>query len=133
MIEQDHTNHNQKFRNLVNNYMATKRLWCHSLSHEYGYAQQIFKFVDKKLKNINKPPVVSCFIREHRPEADFAGSDKMVAVVNKDECVGCGMCVDACPNGAISMDGDVASVDPDMCIDCEACVSECPNSAISMQ
>lgn len=57
----------------------------------------------------------------------------MVAVVNKDECVGCGVCVDACPNGAISMVGDVAVVNPDMCIDCEACVNECPNGAISMK
>jgi len=57
----------------------------------------------------------------------------MVAVVNKDDCVGCGVCVDACPNEAIKMDDNVATVDPDTCIDCEACVSECPNSAISMK
>lgn len=57
----------------------------------------------------------------------------MVAVVNKDDCVGCGLCVDACPNGAIKMDDGVAVIDPDACIDCEACVTECPNSAISMK
>ena len=57
----------------------------------------------------------------------------MTAFVNKDECVGCGVCVDACPNGAIKMDGDKAVVDADACIDCEACVSACPNSAISMK
>lgn len=57
----------------------------------------------------------------------------MVAVVSKDDCVGCGLCVDACPNGAIKMDDGVAVIDPDACIDCEACVSECPNSAISMK
>jgi Fe-S-cluster-containing hydrogenase component 2 len=57
----------------------------------------------------------------------------MVAVVNKDDCVGCGLCVDVCPNGAIKMDDGVAVIDLDTCIDCEACVSECPNSAISMK
>jgi len=53
--------------------------------------------------------------------------------VNKDNCVGCGLCVDACPNGAIKMVDGAAAVDPDVCIDCEACVSECPNGAISMK
>ena len=57
----------------------------------------------------------------------------MTAVVNKDNCVGCGLCVDVCPNSAIKMNDDVAVVDSDTCIDCEACVSECPNSAISMK
>lgn len=57
----------------------------------------------------------------------------MTAVVNKDNCVGCGLCVDACPNQAIKMADGVAVVDPDVCIDCEACVSECPNGAISMK
>ena len=57
----------------------------------------------------------------------------MVAVVNKDECVGCGVCVDACPNEAIKMVDDIAVIEADLCIDCEACVSECPNTAISMQ
>jgi NAD-dependent dihydropyrimidine dehydrogenase PreA subunit len=57
----------------------------------------------------------------------------MVAVVNKDDCVGCGLCVDVCPNSAIKMGDGVAIIDPDTCIDCESCVSECPNSAISMK
>lgn len=57
----------------------------------------------------------------------------MAAVVNKDDCVGCGLCVDICTNGAIKMGDSLAIIDPDTCIDCEACVSECPNSAISMK
>jgi Fe-S-cluster-containing hydrogenase component 2 len=57
----------------------------------------------------------------------------LTAGVNKDNCVGCGLCVDACPNGAIKMVDGAAAVDPDVCIDCEACVSECPNGAISMK
>ena len=56
----------------------------------------------------------------------------MVAVVNKDECVGCGVCVDACPNEAITMVDDIAVINAELCIDCEACVSECPNAAITM-
>ena len=56
----------------------------------------------------------------------------MVAKVNDDECVGCGICVDACPSEAIKMDGDFAVVDADVCTECEACVDECPNGAIIM-
>ena len=55
----------------------------------------------------------------------------MVAKVNADDCVACGLCVDACPQGAIKVD-DVAVVDPELCIDCGACVEECPNGALSV-
>ncbi|KGK98374.1 ferredoxin [Methanococcoides methylutens] len=58
----------------------------------------------------------------------------MVAVINRDECVGCGTCVDDCPSEAISMDGDnIAVVDADECIDCGACVDSCPTDAITME
>jgi ferredoxin len=57
----------------------------------------------------------------------------MVAVVDKDNCVGCGACVDVCPNEAIKMVDGIAVIDPDACIDCGACVDACPNGAISMK
>ncbi len=56
----------------------------------------------------------------------------MVAIVNKDECIGCGVCVDACPSDAIKMVDDLAVIDEELCVDCGACVDECPNGAISM-
>ncbi|AKB86132.1 MULTISPECIES: 4Fe-4S binding protein [Methanococcoides] len=58
----------------------------------------------------------------------------MVAIINRDECVGCGTCVDDCPSEAISMDGDnIAVVDNDECLDCGACVDSCPTDAITME
>ena len=57
----------------------------------------------------------------------------MVAVVDKDSCVGCGACVDVCPNEAIKMVDGIAVIDPDACIDCGVCVDACPNGAISMK
>jgi len=57
----------------------------------------------------------------------------MPAVVNEEECVGCGACVDVCPTEAITMtDDDVAKVDPETCTDCGTCVEECPSEAITM-
>ncbi|MDA0524859.1 4Fe-4S binding protein [Methanococcoides alaskense] len=58
----------------------------------------------------------------------------MVAVIKRDECVGCGTCVDDCPSEAIKMDGEnIAVVNADECIDCGACVDSCPTDAISME
>jgi len=58
----------------------------------------------------------------------------MVAIVDKNLCTGCGLCVDSCPVEAISMnDNDIAVVDPDTCVDCGDCVDVCPVDAISMK
>ena len=53
----------------------------------------------------------------------------MVKII-ADNCVGCGACVDVCPQGAITVDADVAVIDAAACVDCGACVDECPSAAI---
>lgn len=54
------------------------------------------------------------------------------AVVDKEKCAGCGICVDVCPQDAIIID-TVAKIDVDRCIGCGICVKECPNEAISLK
>jgi len=50
--------------------------------------------------------------------------------VTKDECTGCGMCVEACPQEAVGLNNKVAVVIEASCIECGTCVDLCPDGAI---
>ncbi|MDR0675214.1 MAG: 4Fe-4S binding protein [Mycoplasmataceae bacterium] len=52
------------------------------------------------------------------------------ANVNKDTCIGCGVCEASCPMGAIKLVDGKAMIDINKCTGCGACVSSCPVSAI---
>jgi ferredoxin len=50
--------------------------------------------------------------------------------VNKEMCIGCGICIDECCVGAISMNEAIAFIDEDDCIRCGICHNVCPEDAI---
>jgi len=53
----------------------------------------------------------------------------MAIWIEKEECVGCESCVEACSFGSISMRDGKAVID-DTCTACGACMESCPNGAI---
>lgn len=55
----------------------------------------------------------------------------MAAKVNKEKCIGCGICENICPVEAIKIEDGKAEIS-DGCIECGACVGECPVEAISL-
>jgi ferredoxin len=59
----------------------------------------------------------------------------MPAKVKKEECTGCGTCVEECPVEAITIDeGEgCAVVDEEECVDCGACEEACPIHAIEIR
>lgn len=50
--------------------------------------------------------------------------------VSKEKCVGCGICVEHCPSGAMSMKDGKAEIDMDKCIRCGKCHDFCPQNAV---
>ncbi|MFC1954715.1 4Fe-4S binding protein, partial [Chloroflexota bacterium] len=52
---------------------------------------------------------------------------------DKEECVGCGNCLDICPVDAITIDDNSAIIDEEWCIGCGLCVSRCPNGAAQLK
>ena len=53
-----------------------------------------------------------------------------LAEVNKDDCVGCGTCVEECNAEAIDLIDSVAVINEDRCIGCGICAHLCPEGAI---
>ena len=50
--------------------------------------------------------------------------------VDKNECIGCGVCVEECPVDTISMTNEKAEVNMDNCIRCGLCHDVCPENAV---
>ena len=55
----------------------------------------------------------------------------MSIAINKQKCVGCGICKKQCPVNAISGEKrEMHEIDTDVCIKCDNCRSACPVHAI---
>ena len=59
--------------------------------------------------------------------------DVSTLVLDKDKCIGCGLCTEVCPHAVFELDQKKAHiVDFNACMECGACVNNCPSEAISV-
>ena len=60
--------------------------------------------------------------------------DVTTLVLDKDKCVGCGMCTIVCPHGVLVLkDTRVDFAQRDACMECGACARNCPADAIFVE
>lgn len=55
------------------------------------------------------------------------------AVIDPDQCSGCGTCIERCQVHAISEEDGIVMVDQKRCIGCGLCVTGCPNGVAKLQ
>ena len=68
-------------------------------------------------------------------------NNEAIYVIDKDKCVGCGMCAKQCPASAIERTDYIApnhklasfEIDQTKCVKCGACMAQCRPKAISKQ
>lgn len=55
--------------------------------------------------------------------------------LHRELCIGCGMCVDICPQGLYQMDAQDHKIvlhSPEKCVNCNACVRRCPENCLEI-
>ena len=50
--------------------------------------------------------------------------------IDKNKCIGCGMCEKVCTASAIHVGNNVAVIDDSKCLSCGMCAVNCPRGAI---
>jgi heterodisulfide reductase subunit A len=60
-------------------------------------------------------------------------AEAITAVVDKDLCVGCGLCEELCPYGAPKVEDGKSKIREILCRGCGTCAAECPSQAITMK
>ena len=56
-----------------------------------------------------------------------------IAVIEKEACSGCGICVGRCPVDAIAVEADKAVVNKKVCLGCGVCTRFCPTHACKLE
>lgn len=60
--------------------------------------------------------------------------DVVTLKLNKDKCIGCGICVQVCPHQVfVIKEGKADILDKDSCMECGACAQNCPTDAVTVR
>jgi formate hydrogenlyase subunit 6/NADH:ubiquinone oxidoreductase subunit I len=71
-------------------------------------------------------------LRKHAKPAEMVFSNHQ-AQLDRDQCTGCGLCLERCQMDAVTMSDDgLASLNQDRCIGCGLCVTTCPSEALTL-
>ena len=62
----------------------------------------------------------------------MAANSSFIVMVDQDECIDCGVCLDRCQMEALKVNNNTIIRDAERCIGCGLCVSECPTGALSL-
>lgn len=75
--------------------------------------------------------VLKMLKRQPRPAEAFTSA--FIAEMLAERCIGCALCLERCPMGALNIDDDRVVLDKGRCIGCGLCVSSCPSNALSLK
>ena len=84
----------------------------------------------EKLADFKLPPLGGEAIAGNKSIQDLLFSRSLLKPhIDRDECTGCGTCVEQCPVSALSMDDNLPGVTAETCITCFYCQEICPEKA----
>jgi ferredoxin len=86
------------------------------LKRQAGEIEDRLDFLQMRINNIQK---------------GMPAATQWKAFVDVQKCVGCGICQDVCPVGAVEVD-ECARIQTNSCIGCGRCVQECPQDALTL-
>jgi ferredoxin len=78
---------------------------------------------------MDEAPRQVSFNKKQKQQPDDVADDVVLQVV-KELCLGCGLCAQSCPRGAVSIRWGQADIDQKRCNLCRLCLEVCPQGAI---
>ena len=72
-------------------------------------------------------------MQAHQHGVPMLASSGYVCRVDTEQGIGCGVCAQVCPFGALSVEDSVAAVNTAACLGCGVCIAKCARGALSLE